>query len=115
MLGLLLLSLAFAGSAAALDQSSPATLAEPGHSLPPGFEITFEEAPTQSFDKMELHPSSDICYKIRAFVFSQDAYPKFLRETTCGPKIPQSRRTQGYRPTLVPLQKSETATVPTKR
>jgi hypothetical protein len=58
---------------------------------------------SNSFDAVEVRPESDICYKIRAYIFSQGSHPKLLRETTCGPKAPEARQTDGFKPQLVPL------------
>jgi hypothetical protein len=104
MVGLLILSLALSAPAVALDQNLPSTEVKP--LLPQGFEFTDQQAPASSFDKMELHPASGICYKIRAYVFSQDANPKFLRETTCGPNVSQTRKTNGYKPIVVMPEKT---------
>jgi len=65
--------------------------------------LIIEPEPVRSLDAMEIYPESDICYKIRAFIFSQGTHPKFLRETTCGPKAPTARQTDGVKPGLVPL------------
>jgi hypothetical protein len=62
-----------------------------------------QQASSRSFDAMEIQPESDICYKIRAYIFSQGSHPKLLRETTCGPKAPEARQTDGFKPQLVPL------------
>ncbi len=62
-----------------------------------------QQAKSESFDAMEIQPESDICYKIRAYIFSQGSHPKLLRETTCGPKAPETRQTEGFKPLLVPL------------
>jgi hypothetical protein len=104
MLGLLVLSLALSATAVAVGtDSSSAQPAPPGQA--DSF-IVVDDAPARSFDKMELHPASGICYKIRAYVFSQDATPKFLRETTCGPNVSQTRKTNGYKPTVVIPEKT---------
>ena len=58
---------------------------------------------SNSFDAMEVRPESDICYKIRAYIFSQGSHPKLLGETTCGPKAPEARQTEGFKPQLMPL------------
>jgi|SRR6516164_7263177 hypothetical protein len=107
MVGLLVLSLALSAPAAALDQNSHGAEVKP---VLPGFEFTDRQAPASSIDKMELHPASDVCYKIRAYVFSQDANPKFLRETTCGPKVSQTRKTNGYKPIPVMPEKTSDST-----
>ena len=66
-----------------------------------------EEQQAQSFDAMEIHPESDICYKIRAYVFSTGAVPKLLRETTCGPKRATAKSVEGAKPKLVPVDAGE--------
>jgi hypothetical protein len=58
---------------------------------------------SEQFDSMEFHPNADVCYKIRAYIFTKGPSPKFLRETTCGPKAPAARETDGFKPRLVPL------------
>jgi hypothetical protein len=103
MLGLLVLSLALSAPAAAASADASTVQAVP--SGQPDSLMTVETASPRSIDNMELHPSSDVCYKIRAYVFSQDANPKFLRETTCGPKVSQTRKTHGYKPTVVVPEK----------
>ena len=52
---------------------------------------------------LQVRPDSDICYKIRAYIFSQGSRPKLLRETTCGPKAPAVKSIEGATPKLVPL------------
>ena len=108
MFSLLVLSLALSVPAAAGDSAAPVSdsLQDPA---PPLVLLQqespriIEQEPVRSFDAMEIHPESDICYKIRAFIFSQGTHPKFLRETTCGPKAPTARQTDGVKPGLVPL------------
>ncbi len=63
-----------------------------------------QQARSKPFDAMEIRPESDICYKIRAYIFSQGSHPKLLRETTCGPKAPEARQTDGFKLQLVPLE-----------
>jgi len=77
--------------------------------------LIIEQEPVQSFDALQIHPESDICYRIRAFIFSEGTHPKFLRETTCGPKAPTARQTDGFKPGLVPLNVREKATDPPQK
>jgi hypothetical protein len=56
----------------------------------------------ESFDPIFIQPDSEICYKIRAYIFSTGSNPKLLRETTCGPKRPSSKKIDG-KPEFVPL------------
>ena len=62
-----------------------------------------QQARSKPFDAMEIQPESAICYKIRAYIFSRGPHPKLLRETTCGPKAPEARQTDGFKPQLMPL------------
>jgi hypothetical protein len=107
MLSLLVLSLALSMPAATAQATgvsgNPQTApAKPGGTaLPKGFVIE-EERSVRPFDDMEIHPGADICYKIRAYIFSQGRNPKLLRETTCGPITPSTKNTDG-KPGLMPL------------
>jgi hypothetical protein len=56
----------------------------------------------ESFDPIAIQPDSEICYKIRTYIFSAGSNPKLLRETTCGPKRPSSKKIDG-KPEFVPL------------
>jgi hypothetical protein len=99
MVGVLVLFLALAAPAAAVAaDTSPAQPDPPRQS---DFFTGEQGASARSLDPMEMHPASDVCYKIRAYVFSQGATPRFLRETTCGPKVSQTRKTNGHKPTVV--------------
>jgi len=73
----------------------------------PGVPRIVDEPQSEAFDPMEIHPESDICYKIRAYVFSTGPVPKLLRETTCGPKRATSKRVEGAKPKLVPIDADE--------
>ena len=69
-----------------------------------------EEQQHSTFDPMEIRPEIDICYKIRAYIFSTGPVPKLLRETTCGPKRPTAKSVGGTKPKLVPAEASGDAT-----
>jgi hypothetical protein len=119
MVSLLLLSLALTAPAAkapaaAVAQGSlvvePAPLMPIHHGMPE--QMLEEQQTSPRFDAMEIHPESDICFKIRAYIFSQGSHPKLLRETTCGPKAPAAKQVDGFKPRLVPLDvKDEPAPV----
>jgi hypothetical protein len=113
MLSLLLLSMAL---------SAPATAARkavvPGNSLvvePPPLVLMHAGLPQQLIEELQWarsHPQSvevkgqfdeRICYKIRAYVFSNEPAPKLMRETTCGPLPVTTRQIDGATPKLVPL------------
>ncbi len=64
----------------------------------------------ESFHPMGISPASDICYRIRAYIFSKGAHPKLLRETTCGPKAPTARQTDGFKPQFAPASARESGT-----
>lgn len=66
--------------------------------------IVFEVGPVRPFDDMEIHPDSDVCYKIRAFLFTKGQNPRFLRETTCGPTQANAKQMNGAKPGLRPLE-----------
>jgi len=65
-----------------------------------------EEQLASRFDAMEIRPEGDICYKIRAYVFSTAPVPKLMKETTCGPKRGEVRSIDGARPRMMPLDAS---------
>jgi len=113
MFSLLLLSLVLSAPSAAAQITavlSDSTVAEPTAPLPFGPEtpLAGEEQQAQAFDAMEIHPDSDICYKIRAYIFSTGPVPKLLRETTCGPKRGSLKSIEGAKPKLVPIDVEET-------
>jgi hypothetical protein len=110
MVSLLLLSLALTTPSAAVPPAAaaaaslvvePAPLMPIHHGMPQ--QMVDEEQASRQFDAMEIHPQSDICFKIRAYIFSQGPHPKLLRETTCGPKAPTAKQIDGFKPQLVPL------------
>jgi hypothetical protein len=108
MFSLLMLSLALAAPAAAA-QLAPATSDQLGAFsqslalLQPKIDAATVDQQPRLSDNLQVRPDSDICYKIRAFVFSQGSHPKLLRETTCGPKAPTAKSIEGAKPRLVPL------------
>ena len=119
MLSLLLLSsaLATASAVAPLATASndpPMTSPLPLVQVHPDAQVAGEQENDPSFDAMEFHPSADICYRIRAYIFSKGSNPRFLRETTCGPKTPSAKRTDGFKPRLVPLDVTATPEAPRK-
>jgi hypothetical protein len=120
MVSLLVVSLALSASAAATQ-----TVAAPNDSvvaqssqsveLQQGSRRIALEEPTGSFDPIAIQPDSDICYKIRAYIFSKGSNPKLIRETTCGPKRPSARQVDGAQPKLMPLDaKDKSADLPQK-
>jgi len=62
---------------------------------------TADEA-EEPFDSIVVQPDSDICYKIRAYIFSKCSNPRLIRETTCGPTAPSARKIGG-KPGFMPL------------
>lgn len=111
MVSLILLSMVLSASSAAqtaIFPGGPLTVeipALPARSHLPLFRETDE--PVQVADPIAIQPESDICYKIRAYIFSTDPVPKLLRETTCGPKRPTSKNIGGAKPKLVPIDAKE--------
>jgi len=109
MFSLLILSLVLSEPASAAQapvaatnppvvQSHPFALVQPN---PP---LLLEPGPARPFDDMEIHPDSDICYRIRFFQFSKGKNPEFLRELTCGPKAHSAEKMRGGEPGLMPLE-----------
>lgn len=108
MFSLLVLSLALSTASTAtpavvpddpLVTPLPAVVIVPGEISPIKVDL-----PESKFDAMEVRPDSDICYKIRAYVFTKGPDPKFVRETTCGPKRPVAKDAEGAtKPKLMPL------------
>jgi hypothetical protein len=108
MLSLLFLSSALAAAPwvapqATASNDSPLTSPPPLVLVRPDAQMLNQQESDPSRDAMEFHPSSDICYKIRAYIFSTGSNPRFLRETTCGPRAPTAKSTDGFKPRLVPL------------
>ena len=65
--------------------------------------LLVEDQGASSFDAMEIHPEGDICFKIRAYIFSSGPVPKLMRETTCGPKRGVLKSIDSAKPKLLPL------------
>jgi hypothetical protein len=124
MFSLLLLSTMLAASSAATQPATapgdllavePPPLVMVRHGLP---EQMIEEQQRQQptrFDAMEIYPEGDICFKIRAYVFSTGPVPKLLRETTCGPKRGEVKSIGGAKPKLVPIDAREKPAVAPER
>ena len=110
MLSLLALSLALSTPAAVAAQAQ-VTAANPLVAPPQSFVLVQpngpmlieEEDAARPFDNMEIHPDKDVCYKIRAYIFTKGQNPRFLRETTCGPLTPSAKRLDGTKPGFMPL------------
>jgi len=109
MVSLLLLSMALSAPA---TSAGPAVA--PGDTLgvePPPLvamhaglpQQMIEELQFTTSDPMEMRPDTDVCYKIRAYIFSKGSNPKLVRETTCGPSRAATRKIEGSRPKFVPL------------
>jgi hypothetical protein len=104
MVGLLILSLALSAPAAAAQNASVGTQSAPSVQPPQQVDSLIAlEQPTRSFDPIVVQPDSEICYKIRAYIFTKGSNPKLIRETTCGPKRPSARQVEGAQPKLMPL------------
>jgi hypothetical protein len=112
MFSLLLLSMLLSAPSAAAQaavvpsdplvvQTEPLVLVGPET---PQFVVNESE---RSFDNIAIQPDSDICYKIRAYIFSTGPVPKLLKETTCGPKRATAKRVEGAKPKLVPIESKE--------
>ena len=110
MLSLLFLSSALAAASplATASNDSPLTSPPPLVLVRPDAQMLNQQESDPSRDAMEFHPRSDICYKIRAYIFSTGSNPRFLRETTCGPRAPTAKSTHGFKPRLVPLDVTAT-------
>ena len=104
MVGLLMLSLALSAPASASQAAAPANgrdLSQPvsiGQDSP----MIVQQEATESLDPLVIQPDSDVCYKIRAYIFSTGSHPRLLRETTCGPKRPSTKKIDG-KPEFMPL------------
>ncbi len=108
MVSLLLLSMALSASA-----SSAGLATAPGDTLgvePPPLaamhaglpQQMIEELQIRTSDPMEVRPDTAVCYKIRAYIFSEGSNPKLVRETTCGPSPAATKKIEGSQPKLVP-------------
>jgi hypothetical protein len=114
MFSLLLLSTMLAAPSAAVQPATapgdliavePPALVAVRHGFPDQM-IEEQQQPTR-FDAMEIYPQGDVCFKIRAYVFSTGPVPKLLRETTCGPKRGEVKSIGGAKPKLVPIDAQE--------
>jgi hypothetical protein len=116
MVSLLLLSLALSAPVAATQIAAVANDAVVTQwSAATPVEQIVREDPAQSFDPIVIQPDSEICYKIRAYIFSKGSNPRLIRETTCGPNRPTARQLEGTQPKLVPLDvKDKSAELPQK-
>jgi hypothetical protein len=108
MVSLLVLSLVLSAPAAATQTAAVAndavvTQSSPTVQVQPDLPLIELEEPAEPFDPIVIRPDSDICYKIRAYIFSKGSNPRLLRETTCGPSRPTARQLEGAQPKLVPL------------
>ncbi len=121
MISLLLLSVLLstpsAAAQAAVVAGDPLAVESPSlnlmhHGMP---QQMLEEQQVKSFDAIEVHPDNDICYKIRAYIFSTGPEPRLLRETTCGPKRPMAKSVEGAKPKLVPVDAGEQPVVTPER
>lgn len=110
MLSLLVLSMVLSAPLATAQAAAipgtglpvePAPLVRVHHGLPQ--QMLEELQWKKSFDAIEVTPDADICYKIRAYIFSNGPDPELLRETTCGPKRPTAKSVGGAKPKLVPI------------
>lgn len=102
MFSLLVVSLALS-TAASVSAQAPVASADPLLVPSQPFVLTQPDGPIQEFDNLEIRPESDVCYKIRAFLFTEGRNPRFLRETTCPPTRANARQTNGTKPGLMPL------------
>ena len=122
MFSLLLLSTILATPSAAVQ---PAAAPNDVFAIePPAVVLAHRESPEQRieerqqsarFDAVEIHPEDDICFKIRAYVFSAGPVPKLLRETTCGPKRGEVKSIGGAKPKLEPVDAREKPSAPPDR
>jgi hypothetical protein len=114
MVSLLLLSLVLSTPATAAQAgvpSNPLAVQPPStDDFRPEMRLLVEEPQAESFDAMAIHPDSDICYKIRTYIFSTGPNPKLLRETTCGPTLSELKKLEGEKPKLVPLNVEDAPT-----
>jgi hypothetical protein len=106
MISLLVLSLALSAPATATQNvavanDSVVTQSSSSVQLLQGSPRTALGETTQSFDPLAIQPDSDVCYKIRAYIFSTGSHPRQIRETTCGPRRPSAKKID--KPEFLPL------------
>jgi hypothetical protein len=106
MVSLLALALALSAPVAATQTAAVASnsVAAQSSSVPVEQDLSSVavDEPEQPFDPIDIQPDSDICYKIRAYIFSKGSNPRLIRETTCGPTAPSARKIDG-KPGFMPL------------
>jgi hypothetical protein len=103
MFSLLVVSLALS-TAASVSAQAPVASAEPLLAPSQPFVLIQPNEPMQEFDNLEIHPESDVCYKIRAFLFTKGQNPRYLRETTCPPTRASAKQANRTKPGLMPLE-----------
>jgi|SRR5208283_5200081 len=120
MFSLLVLSLVLSAPSAAAQtgvvlSDPPVVSSHPLVRMQPDSPAAVEGEQLPLFDALDIRPDSDICYKIREFIFSKGRNPRFLRETTCGPKAATAKNVEGAKPKLMPLDwQSQPGLVPEK-
>ena len=102
MISLLVVSLALSTAAPASVQA-PVGSADPLLVPSQPFVLIQPDGPKQEFDNIEIRPESNVCYKIRAFLFTKGQYPRFLHETTCPPTRAKAKQVEEAKPGLIPL------------
>ena len=120
MISLLVLSLVLSTPSASIQSavvpSDPLAIeSPPSVVIRPEIPLVVEEPQSETFDAMAIHPDTDICYKIRAYIFSTGPVPKLLRETTCGPMRGKLKSVEGAKPKLVPIDAEEKSGVLSER
>lgn len=107
MLSLLMLSLSLSTAAAAQPAAAAnhpvAAASQPFVLVEPQGPTIIDEEAVRPFDDMAIHPDKNVCYRIRAYLFTKGRNPKFLRETTCGPELPTAKKLDGTKPGFMPL------------
>ena len=117
MVGLLMLSLALSAPVHATQVAAVANGRDLSQSTNIGQDspMIVQDEATGSLDPLAIQPDSDVCYKIRAYIFSKGSNPRLLRETTCGPRRPATKKIDGVQPRLVPLEvRDKSADLPQK-
>ena len=103
MLSLLVLAFAVSAPIDAVNSATPQVSFVAGVPEQPDSPAIVVEEPGSSLGGWDIRPNSDICYKIRAYIFSKGRNPRFLRETTCGPKAPDAKDVDS-KPGFMPLE-----------
>jgi hypothetical protein len=115
MVGLLMLSLALSAPASASQAVAVANGRDLSQPVSIGQDSPMTVQSAESFDPIAIQPDSEICYKIRSYIFSTGSNPKLLRETTCGPKRPITKKKDGGQPKLVPLLGGDKSAEPAQK